>query len=368
MIRMSGIKKILFSSSDITFNKEDSLRNIKAGQTVDAKVAKILSDGKAILIIDGKKLIAKTHVPLLEGESINLLKGESSDLFKLIDAKEENPLNEIYLKVLKSQSKSGLINSLLNLFEDVKASPNKDADTSKLNLNDIGKFLQSISLKSDNSDLGFFKNFIQKSGLSWENKVFKYIESNIDFKNENINKLIDEDLKAIILKFVAENPDSKETNLIKNFANYLEDLQILNKHTIDESGRFFLPIPFLDNDILKFGQLLIDLSKEEKEKNGGEAKGRLIRISLLLEMSSLGNIRADFSILKKALTGAFGVADKETQKFVRKNLGELKRKLNEQEIEVYGIDCILISPEKLTNDALLKEIIETKEGMLNIVI
>ncbi len=71
-------------------------------------------------------------------------------------------------------------------------------------------------------------------------------------------------------------------------------MQVINSYSSEESGRYLLPLPAMVDDTLKFGQLLIDLGSGKKD--GKEAKDRLIRVAFILELTQLGDLRADFSI------------------------------------------------------------------------
>jgi len=112
-------------------------------------------------------------------------------------------------------------------------------------------------------------------------------------KNETMQQLAKEssemDMKAIALK-IAEATGGKgsETGYAAlKVVEFFENLQLINQYASETSGRFLLPIPILFDDLFRFGQILIDMDKKEGSKKKKE--DRLIRVSLLLELSSIGD-------------------------------------------------------------------------------
>ncbi len=63
----------------------------------------------------------------------------------------------------------------------------------------------------------------------------------------------------------------------------------------------------------------------------------MVTVSFLLSLSRLGQLRADFSVLKKGISGAFGVANEENRALVSSRLPELKQRLQAHGFTIYDI-------------------------------
>ncbi len=116
-----------------------------------------------------------------------------------------------------------------------------------------------------------------------------------------------------------------------------------------------------------FGQLFIDTGgKNRNEENSAD---KLLRISFLLDMSLLGPLRADFSILKKGIFGRFLLNDEETCQYIRSMIPELKERLNKIDYKVYEIDCCTGDKAGIQPDDFIETLLKSEsDRVLNIVI
>jgi len=86
-------------------------------------------------------------------------------------------------------------------------------------------------------------------------------------------------------------------------------------------------------------------------------------------MTFLGPLRADFSILKKDITGRFLLSDDATCQYVQSMLPELKAGLERIEYKVRQIDCTTVRPEALQDTCFIEELVKARDDqVLNIVI
>ncbi|MBF0118075.1 MAG: hypothetical protein HQK79_04515 [Desulfobacterales bacterium] len=325
-------------------------KNLKDGQIIEAKVAKIISSHQAELIISGQKVLAQTYTPLMEGERalFKVLKsGEELKLMEFIEEKKGGNIINLTRGFIKTLDYAGPYKQLFKLFE------NKD--------NPFFELLKTMSLKSEIPDHDFLKNLLNGSGLIWEKKVSTELNN-----NKNI-AYADNDLKGIALKILASTDEKDEkVEIIKAFVEELENMQLLNKKAFDELDRYLLPIPILFDETLKFGQLLIDLSgRKNREKDPSD---RIINISFLLEMSNIGHIKADFSILKKALTGTFYVINEEIKAFIENNIPELNSNLKKHGFEIHSIYCRVADEKTLSKTSLTEKIVNNGDTLLNLII
>jgi len=209
---------------------------------------------------------------------------------------------------------------------------------------------------------------IETSGLKWEHKLAAFFSNNTTLSPEKIQELLNHDMKALSMKAASQVPADQQATLqsMRSFSEGIENLQLLNQHLFEESGRFLLHLPILFDGTLNFGQLLIDLNQSQDSKNQDD---RPLRISFLLEMTSLGEFLADFSILKNQIIGSFGVANQEIQAFIKENLPGLESKLSAHGFDVTPISCKVLSPETLAGTSLIeKALSDSGQGVLNIVI
>ncbi len=348
------IFNVQISSPELTLQKETgkpySIPNLKQGQLVPAKVLALLPQNKAQLLVAGQKVIAKTDLPLTPGTELVLEVTQEKDAlsFRLAPA-----------SVLSSPSSSNsdLSTSLVRFFGQIdELLP----ELGKTQAPDIKNILQNIALKSGTRDDQFLPKLLENMGLTLENKIGTALA---DPQGSAMRQMMDEmakqDLKAAVLSFMTIETDDETSNTMRGVSNALESFQQLNSQTGD-SNRFLLPFPVLVGEQFDFGQLFVDTGK--KEAAGGDNENRVIQIAFLMRLTALGNIRADFSILKKAITGRFLLEDQETCDYLQSLVPELKNQLASLDYKAHKIECQVAVPKELSSDALIQSMIEPLEN------
>ncbi len=364
------IQGIHISSSEMVIKKHDVKKNILPhfikNQIIAAKVLELLPHGNAKLLVNGKQVIATTSMLLTPGEEVQL---------KVLQEKDA-----VILKLLEPVQKmtTRQISSLVSFFSKNKSIP--DIFSSKIS--GVKELISAMALKSEKPDKEFLPKLIEKSGIVWEKKVAGVLLGNKpaisskstigdksigDIKSD-LDMLLKQDIKGNILKEVLMD-DPQKTSALKtavSFVETIENFQLLN-HNSSESGRFVLPFPVFNESEFSFGQLLIDTGeKNEKEKKDAD---KLIKISFLLNMTRLGPLRADFSILRKEITGRFLLQDEDTVGYVKSMIPELKEKLADIEYTVRDIECSLGKKEEIIETGFIETLVKASEDqMLNIVI
>lgn len=372
---MSLISHIFISSSDVSIEKrpgvETGLPNLKTNQLITARVSRVLNSHQVQLLIQGKKVSARTYVPLKAGEDVFLKVAKTGDppILRLTEIKPEN-FSEAQRNWFEIANRFEPYENLSKLLEkiDVLAADRKNLHQI-MPLIRFGKLIKTISLKSGNADDNFLKFLIKSSGLTWEHKLLSFfLTADHNYSKNYLKNMIDNDLKALAIKYMMDTPDSKGDNFrtMQTFAEALEKIQLFNKYTAENFGKYLLPIPIQFHETLKLGQMLIDLGCDDQARRKPENK--LIKLSLLLEMSNMGKILADFSILKNAVIGLFQVADDEIRIFFEENLCELISRLNQQGFRANNIDCQTITPESLASTSLIDKIVENDSSFLNLII
>lgn len=352
------ISGIHISSSDMVIAKDAGKKNklpiFAKNQIVHAKVLNLLPQGGVQLLINGQKVAAKTALLLKPGEEVQL---------KVLEEKDA-----VLLKLMGPVQKmtTTQISSLINFFSKNESIP----DISRTIIAGVKELLYEMALKSDKPDKNFLPKLIDKSGIVWEKKVAQIL---INSKpSEDMKAILDilqsRDMKGNILKaLLASDPRKPEAmKMAASFSETIENFQLLN-HSSSESGRFLLPFPVFSESGFNFGQLLIDTGDKTKKDNKDADK--LIRISFLLDMTRLGPLRADFSILKNEITGRFLLKDDDTCQYVKSMIPELKEKLAKIDYQVHQIECIIGSNSQIQQSHFIETLVKAREDqVLNIVI
>lgn len=352
------ITGIHVSSSEMVIHKEDDKKNTLSGfrknRVISAKVLKLLPRGNAQLLVNGQKVVAKTALLMKPGEEVQL---------KVLSQKDD-----IILKLMGPVQKmtTRQISSLVGFFSKNESMP----DPTGIKIKNVKALLYDMALKSDDPDKTFLPKLIEKSGLVWEKKVARALLGNTissDMKDK-LDMLLKQDIKGNILKELSgADPGKFETlKTAAAFSETLENFQVLN-HNNSDSGRFLLPFPIFSESSFSFGQLLIDTG--DKTKKDAKDADKLIQLSFLLDMSRLGPLRADFSILKKKMTGRFLLKDEDTCKYVESMLPELKTRLAGIDYQVHQITCVTAEKKDIQHSSLIETLVKARDDqVLNIVI
>ena len=228
-----------------------------------------------------------------------------------------------------------------------------------LSIRMISELVKEMALKSDIPDAQLVRGFIKKSGLSWENKLLSLVEHETGKALKgSVAELIESDLKGAGVAMLSKTDEKTDEalSLVRGFLESLEELQLINRYSGEAMGRYLVPFPVMWNEQIRFGQLMIDLGKENDK--GKPLKDRVVTVRLLLELSNMGDVRADFSIYKKAVTGVFSVVDEEVRAIVKRELPGLEKRLVALGYKIYGIDCEVVSPERLAATTLTETLID----------
>ncbi|MCK5162659.1 MAG: hypothetical protein KAQ72_03030 [Desulfobacula sp.] len=352
------ISGIHISSSQMVINKDNGQKNslpkFEKNQIINAKVIQMLPQGKAQLLINGQKVVAKTALMLTPGEQVQLkvLQEKDAIILKLI-----GPVQKITTRQ---------ISSLVSFFLKNKSIP----DLPGAKIARVKDLLYDMALKSDKPDKTFVPKLIEKSGMVWEKKIGDILlgnKSSSDIKS-SLDSLLKQDMKGNILKalLIADPGKFEALKTAASFLETIENFQLLN-HQSSESGRFLLPFPIFSEKAFSFGQLLIDVQDKTKTKNKDADK--VICISFLLNMTRLGPLRADFSILKNQITGRFLLKDDDTCKYVKSMISELATRLAKIEYYVHHIECNTAKKEEIQQGSFIETLVKARDdSVLNIVI
>ena len=322
------ISKIHISSPFFTLPKKDVSvvsKLLKGNAVLGARVIRLLPGGQVELSINGESLIAQTDVRLKPGESLELTARESKDnlLLKIVSSGQGDRMRTLL-------SPARLLSRLSHLggWEKIARTPSPP----------VRQLLDSLALKSDVRDDDFLPRLIQGGGLTLEKKLAGVIQSSPRPGPGLLTQVLSQDLKALIMDTLVKDPGGGMK--AAEVADTFETAQVSNV-SANDTGRYLFPFPFLSQGEFRFGQLILDMGDESQEKGGNS---RLVKVSLLLDMSQLGPVRADFSILKGHISGRFWVKDGEIRAYMEGLMEELKDRLAKIDYVLDRVECRVVDP------------------------
>ena len=308
-------------------SKEKLCFNLK--EILSARVLKSIGPGQFLLSVRGNQLVAQSSAELVPGKVY------------LMEVKATEPMPVLALARETQAASQG--RALAKLVENLRLSPFKDVmdivapkdgaafskaiSGSKEELQSLNHLLQRLSLGTGKAiNAKAIRAFVQDSGMLWENKLGSQATQANPFQSSQA--LVENDLKALSLQLLSR-PEIQNSPLGEKLATFLDSLQglqLANVTAMEENGRFFLSIPFLQGGEYRFVQLMADLSRESGNKHG-KGKDRLVTASLCLDLSALGPVRADAALLGKFLRAGFTLASQENVDFLKKRASTLEAKL-----------------------------------------
>lgn len=373
---ITGLPKILVSSAEITLERKKgdpaAPPALTTGRIVKARVLQVISARQALLLIDGKKMVAKSFVPLKAGQEIRLQASRSGSqpVLRVVDERAIR-LPGAFQTLVKSWGSGGPFSRLVSLLNPGRSGAMANPSPETATVNQLRQLVDGISLKSGDAGPRFLSDVIQGSGLLWEKKLLSVLSGQNRLSPQAVADLVGNDIKALAMKILQAQPAGgmppAQVDALRNFVEGLENLQLFNKHADEEGGRYLLPLPVLTDGDLRFGQMLLTLgdgrSKSERDEKS------LVKVSFLLNLSRLGDLRADFSVLDRAVSGAFGVATAEIRDFIIPHLGEITRRLQAHGYVVRDIACLVLGADSLSDMALFDQALAGgHDGVLNVVI
>jgi len=349
------------SASKISLQPESdstTLLKLFKDEVVEGTVLKSFSSGKALLLIKGRRVMARTYVPLREGRVLSLKVEQASPIPTLkplgIKFTDSGAIN---IPIILSAIKENLWKSI---FENIN-----HYGLSKEALSLFRELMTYVSLRLFlKSTPELLREFIDKSGLGWEAKLRKVL-LNKTIGGDNLNKLIEEDLKGQVSRLLALKQEGG--GLLKRFVSTITNIQLLNKFGLEHDRKIFLPIPIQFPDgLFTVGQLLIHLQEERDEYRKQKGDKDFFRITFLLDLSNLGPLRADLTIKGKEIGGEFLLTREETKLVIEKSIPIFISRMKERGFSIRYIECHLKDPE-IVKESIIKEIIQEEGSTISLV-
>jgi len=368
------IPSILISSSNILPERisgtGDQLSRLKPDQVVEATVVKQVSTRRARLMLQGKTVTAKTFTPLQEGETLRLQvsRAGSQPVFKLLG----KTAGELIRAFARSWNASGRGGPFDLLFKDLNAfraaGTGQAIEQAESRLSPVLQLLKSAALRPGHIDADHLRQWVQRSGLTWEHQLKSAVFDPSSVDPSKMQQMSGRDLKALSMTLMEtlKADDAAVFRLLGDFVDGLQHLQLINRHGMEHLGRLVLPLPFMQGDETLFGQMLVDGGGNENRQKSGE--NRWVRVALLLEMTQLGHLRADVSVLDREISATLTVGSEDTQSFVNRHLSKFRDSLQRHGYHVTSLGCNVLPSEQLAAMSLVDQVITCPEGLLNIVV
>jgi hypothetical protein len=344
---------------------------LRRGEVVEGRIVRAVSPHHAILLIKGKQLVARTpHA--LKDDAVVFFKVDQiapEYVLKLMEVSPDSPGG------LSSLIRIGDIDGKLyqSLIESIDPSKPSSQIASNQRLpgviRQIWHLMRRISLAPDRRpDPQFLQSLMEGSGLVWENKLMKaLLFAGLAGRNQ-AQALLRQDLKGLAL---AALKDETTHGLISSeglsrFVDSLEQFQLANLIGLEEKGKAMLVIPMQWGDSFRFAQLLIDLPNDDHQVNGRDEKP--LTLSLFLDMSRLGPIRVDCSVVDRAIRVCFLVCSEKIQVFLDGLTSDLKNQLERHGFSVRQITCRFEKKEILEKTSFVDALVDVEHHRVSVLI
>jgi hypothetical protein len=328
---------------------------LKPGTILKLKILELRGD-RALIDFGNFRATADIKVPVIRGQELRVRILESGRQLKMgvLGPEHKNPTG---MDTVSSRKENPAEISLKKAQIDVRQiiGQVKESQAGKLDNNSIINILSRLNSNLQPVDLtktidalvSQLKSYLENSGVflekSLERSLLNFFGSAVSGSSKQlaevpeIKHILDRDLKANLLaiKFLIEDKeglqklfDSRVLATFKTSINsLLSDILHQQGRAVDRMDTMEAPAVFEYFLPLNQEGQTARLKVYYQEKDDSEAnKG--FRISLLLSLDRLGDIRTDFFLLDKDLTITFFVQREAIQDRIQQNLPELQKLLD----------------------------------------
>jgi hypothetical protein len=319
---------------------------IKPGDVFRLKIIDVKDNHRALVDLGKFRALAEIQFPVKAGADLLVkVTGTEGQLrLQLIDSESR--------AVVDSKNGSGQLKILsFELFDRIQSDIRQTAEQilklpqSHLPPEQISRALATLDAHFESIDLNrnmekwlpLLKSRLEDAGLFFEKKLADIVRQLADrpesdltrelTRSPEIKKILTQDLKPILfmLKEYLATADSISKILdAKSLASFRGTLDMLLADISNQQSRAInrheLPDPF---QVFSF---VLPLKEDQKKKQNGSRAG--FKISLLLDMDRIGEIRTDFFLMKKDLSITFFVKDEVSKKQFENHFKQISESLN----------------------------------------
>lgn len=366
---------ILISPSGLNLRGKSSTGKLipfTKNEVIEGRVIRPIPPNHALLLFGEEQMTARTSVPLQAGQ-IGLFKVEQISpqcVLRLVGPRIGG-LDMADGLLARNTLRESPYKSLIKILAPFMRSVEESAVSKVPNmLVRWWGLLSRISFPSEQVHHGqFLKSFINGSGMVWEHKLKSFLLPEFQSTN-NLDALIEHDLKGLALKSLAGGGTNKfvSAEAISRFVDSLEQFQLLNVSKLEGQGRLFFTIPVHFHDQFGFGELLIELPRKGEDEEADRDGDKVLRVSLLLQMSCLGPVRADISIFQTGVRVGFWVCEEEIKSFLNDYAGLLKYQLERHGFSLLEVTFCLEEANILTQASLVDDFVGSEEHQVNLIV
>jgi hypothetical protein len=332
-----------------------SLNKILPGSTLRLKILELRGD-RALIDFGNFRATADIKIPVTLGQELRVKVLTSGEQLKMVVIPPE-PENFPATERLPGRLEAPAAGSLETIQAELKrilsqaldAHGGKAIPKSIVNiLNMLNAYYEPIELKEGIAKLILqLKSYLENSGVFFE----KNLENSIlkdqlsaeaalqkpDADRPEVTHILNRDLKANLMAFkylVDEGQILQKIFNIRSLTTLIKGIDSLLDQIIQQQGRAISQQEAAEP--FQVFTYLLPLNEEEqsarlkiyyqKKQHSGAEKG--FRISLLLTLDRLGDLRTDFFLLDEELSINFFVKDDATSVTLQNNLPELRELLN----------------------------------------
>jgi len=333
-------------------------------EIIKGHVIKALTSQKALLFIKGRTVLAQCNAPLKDGAVVSL---------KVVNT-EPAPTLQFHGEVRPNSTGPNMRHVLSAVEENVwksvmekAAEPGFPSSECRLTKTVLKELSRDLWLKPQPDSV---RKLIDKSGLRWEAKlknlllaeqsekgrVKKLITLVKQIEDGGVEKLIKGDLKGLSSRSILLTQE--EDGVLHRFVTALDHIQLLNRQGLDQKQKIFLPVPMHFQDgFFTVGQLFIHLPQEEShQKAHAQVEKPSFSVTFLLQMSSLGPLRADLALNGKTINGKIWLTREDAKELMEKNLPSLVNNLTRHGFLIQRLECQIRDKEEV-GQSLFKEML-----------
>jgi hypothetical protein len=155
---------------------------------------------------------------------------------------------------------------------------------------------------------------------------------------------------------------------ITTFLEDLEHHQCFNVSALEEKGKLLFVIPMQWPEEMTFAQLLIEVGVKREGGDGENNEAPIFKLSLFLDMSALGPLRVDASVVEKAISISFLVSHETTQSLFERQTPALRQQLERHGFSLQQVTCRLEKRAKLVAPSLAEAIIHAERHTISLIV
>jgi len=143
---------------------------------------------------------------------------------------------------------------------------------------------------------------------------------------------------------------------------------LLNVSAMEDKGKCLFVIPLRYNGEFRFAQFLLNLPDRSDQADGKRSKKGTYGIRLLLDMSALGPVHVDASVLEKVVKIDFLVSDNGVKQRFEDGAARLTEALAQSGFHVKQVRCRCVDSENTIPASLVDEMLDETRHRISLIV